>query len=430
MHGSACGTGCVMDIELRKTPRKKLQQLIYVEFGQDNGGMMRDLSENGMGFRSVGPLPPGAKVPFSFSFSAGELLKGEAELVWTDSEGRAGGLRFVDGEGVREQIRDWFAREEYPAIVEEDGAHATVTQSTFEELRKELRGETSTAFAAIAPVEAETLAVEKNGEEPAPAMSIAGSHENLSLPLAPEPFQKEINFGLEPLVLSQATVTETRWVENVTVGWVVIVMIALTILAAGVVFHQELGQSLIWLGTKIVGPEHAVTPPPQPMESGAVNSPSDSANGATDSTVPSESSREKQKNQTTQPVLPAVGTGNAKTETAVPGLQQAPAQDINQGNAGNALKNEDNGQFELQQAQKILRGAGQSENISDAVQLLWVAVERGNSDAEVALADLYRTGEGVTQSCDQTHVLLNAAAKKRNSQAKARLIEIARKGCP
>jgi TPR repeat protein len=57
-------------------------------------------------------------------------------------------------------------------------------------------------------------------------------------------------------------------------------------------------------------------------------------------------------------------------------------------------------------------------------------VQRGNSEAEVALAELFRAGEGVTQNCDQMRVLLNAAARKGNSQAKARLVETARMGCP
>ena len=429
-----------MDIELRKTLRKKPQQLIYVELGQDNGGMMRDLCENGMGFRSMGPLQRGAKVPFSFSFSASELVKGEAELIWTDPEGRAGGLHFVDAERVRGQIRNWLAREESPVIVEDRAEKTTFAEkeSTFEELRKELRGETSPAVATTAPVEAETLAVEAKDEESAPAMPIAASTEILPRPPAQAPLQKEINFGLEPLAPPltplEGTLTKTRWVENVTLGWVVTAMVILTLLAAGFVYHRELGRSLIWLGAKIAGPEQTNTTgsqPVQPTEAGTENLTSDTASGATDSTVQPDTSREKLKSHTTAPVLPSTGTGNAKPETPVPGTRQTRAQDTNQGNVGNALtNNEENGRFELQQALKILRGEVPSGNISDALQLLWVAVERGNSDAEVALADLYRTGGGVPQNCDQTRVLLNAAAKKGNRHAKARLDEIAQTGCP
>jgi hypothetical protein len=184
-------------------------------------------------------------------------------------------------------------------------------------------------------------------------------------------------------------------------------MVILTLWATTLVFHRELGRSLIWLGAKIAGPEQTNTASSQlvqPAESGTQNSPSH-----------------------TNPVLAGAGTGNTKP---VPGVRQTPTQDADQGNAGSVLKNEDNGQFELQQALKILHGEAQSGNISDAVQLLWRAVKRGNSDAEVALADLYRRGEGVTQSCDQARVLLSAAARKGNSLAKTRLVTIVQTGCP
>jgi TPR repeat protein len=460
------GARCVMDIELRKTPRKKPQHLIYVELGQDNGGMMRDLSENGMGFRSMGPLQRGAKVPFSFSFSAGEMVKGEAELIWTDPEGRSGGLHFVDAKKACGQIRRWLAHDASPVTVQDAAAEAALAEkgSTFEELREELRGKTSPEVAETAHAEAETPAAEAKDEVSASAMPIAASTEMLPpppaveakeevsaaaeaetpaveakdeasapvmpiaasteiLPTAPAetPFQKEINFGIEPLAPLEGTPTKTSWVENVTLGSVVIAMVILTLLAASVVYHRELGQSLIWLGARIAGPEQTNTTSSQlaqPTESGTNSSPGDTASGLADSTAQLQTSREKPKTQT------------APTQASASRNSQTPTQDTNQAEVGNALKNEGSGQRELQQALKILRGTGQSEDVSHAVQLLWVAVRRGNSDAEVALADLYRTGEGVPQNCDQTRVLLSAAAKKGNSQAKARLREIAQSGCP
>lgn len=65
----------------------------------------------------------------------------------------------------------------------------------------------------------------------------------------------------------------------------------------------------------------------------------------------------------------------------------------------------------------------------EAVRLLWVAVERGNSSAEVALANLYWKGEGVAKNCDQTRILLSAAARKGNAEAKKQLEQLNREGC-
>jgi hypothetical protein len=48
---------------------------------------------------------------------------------------------------------------------------------------------------------------------------------------------------------------------------------------------------------------------------------------------------------------------------------------------------------------------------------LWRRVQRGNANAEVELARLYVAGKGVVQNCEQAHLLLLAASRKRSSAA-------------
>lgn len=55
---------------------------------------------------------------------------------------------------------------------------------------------------------------------------------------------------------------------------------------------------------------------------------------------------------------------------------------------------------------------------------LWSAVQAGNSNAAVALADLYIQGEGVPKNCQQARVLLLMASEKRNPTAIKRLREL------
>jgi TPR repeat protein len=64
-----------------------------------------------------------------------------------------------------------------------------------------------------------------------------------------------------------------------------------------------------------------------------------------------------------------------------------------------------------------------------ATRSLWAAVEKGNVQAEITLADLYARGDGVTKSCDQAQVLLRAAARKGSSKASQELAQIIRRGC-
>jgi TPR repeat protein len=55
---------------------------------------------------------------------------------------------------------------------------------------------------------------------------------------------------------------------------------------------------------------------------------------------------------------------------------------------------------------------------------LWAAVQAGNSNAAVTLAELYIKGEGVGQNCQQARILLLVASEKSNPAAIKRLQEL------
>ncbi len=83
------------------------------------------------------------------------------------------------------------------------------------------------------------------------------------------------------------------------------------------------------------------------------------------------------------------------------------------------------GQQEYLQAQEILKGKDREDGLSEAVRLLWIAVEKGNSAAEVSLAGLYRLGEGVTRNCDQTQNSIDcrcAQGQRRRTTASGRIL--------
>ena len=128
------------------------------------------------------------------------------------------------------------------------------------------------------------------------------------------------------------------------------------------------------------------------------------------------------------PILPAEPHSSRKAQSA-PGLKPAsrpnriPAPDSSSGTAT------DDGQKEYQQAEQILRNRSRETELPEAVRLLWAAVEKGNVEAEVALAELYRQGKGVVRNCDQARVLLSAAARKGSAEAQKHLEELVRGGC-
>jgi PilZ domain-containing protein len=63
-------------------------------------------------------------------------------------------------------------------------------------------------------------------------------------------------------------------------------------------------------------------------------------------------------------------------------------------------------------------------------QQLWSAVESGNVQAALTLADLYLRGDGVPANCDQARVLLLVASKKGSAKAVKELQELDSAGCP
>jgi TPR repeat protein len=89
----------------------------------------------------------------------------------------------------------------------------------------------------------------------------------------------------------------------------------------------------------------------------------------------------------------------------------------------------DYGQQEYQQAMQILRAPNREAETPEAVRLLWIAVEKGNTSGEVALAELYRRGRGVVKNCDQARILLSAASRKGSADAQKHLEELQREGC-
>ena len=101
-----------MQQERRLSERKTLKRLVYIELASANVGIVRNISEGGLGFRALVTTEPGGPLPFWFSgmLSSGnsKRIEGIGELVWTDETKKIGGLRFTQlPVGISEQIRSW-----------------------------------------------------------------------------------------------------------------------------------------------------------------------------------------------------------------------------------------------------------------------------------------------------------------------------------
>jgi hypothetical protein len=132
-----------MNTNRRQTLRLPVEGLAYVNLEPDNGGVVLNISEGGLCFRSSNPVQQTATIRFWFSGRSCRLsadgrlawvdegqkkigsrfIEAESELAWTDSTRKLGGLRFTNlPAGAREEIRDWITQHATPATVDKKSA--------------------------------------------------------------------------------------------------------------------------------------------------------------------------------------------------------------------------------------------------------------------------------------------------------------------
>lgn len=117
------------------------------------------------------------------------------------------------------------------------------------------------------------------------------------------------------------------------------------------------------------------------------------------------------------------------SEPAMPGPQPSNQAATATSRGGPPTPAPDSGAAELAVAQRYLNPKSGAAEHAAAVPALWDAIQKGNLQAEVMLADLYARGDGVTKSCNQARVLLRAAAERGNSEASQKLALLVRSGC-
>ena len=107
----------------RLHPRQRVSSLTYVDLGEDNGGIVLNVSEAGIRIQAAAGLEEG---PISIRLQlpgTRKRLEVNAEVVWVGQSRKEAGLRFVDlSEDAQRQIQKWMAREASPngAAVEEE----------------------------------------------------------------------------------------------------------------------------------------------------------------------------------------------------------------------------------------------------------------------------------------------------------------------
>jgi PilZ domain len=437
--------------ERRQSQRNRPEQLIYVELGPDNGGMMLNVSEDGFSFRAVNPVQPNGNIRFALLID-GTRLEGTGELEWARENGKVGGLRFTEvSKEFRREIRRLLTKSQplagswrvfIPAVA--------APVDTQEKPRSDLNAEPPKAEPVAPLMEKPELKIEappasnagipelEKETAPAPGLPAMDARGDEAVPGHVKPkMPQESTLGRASAIASKRRGEPALWLnaverakakrfattEEVQTGSlppprlsraavVGIVAAILLVLSSGIYsFRREVGESLIWLGENLAGetkpvepgrPVEVATLPVTPTVNPPVNPPTRSPADAYTNPVPAKGPS----------IQEAPSTTTSSSELAAPGTPP-----------------EEPGKAELAEAQRILGRKDGSRDITGAMKLLWIAVQKGNTTAVLTLSDLYARGQVVAQNCVQARVLLTVAAKKGSVEAKARLGQLSQQGC-
>jgi CheY-like chemotaxis protein len=101
-----------MRADRRRSPRQKLETLVYLQFGVAAlPAIVLDVNEQGLSLQAPEPLPPVQQVPFRFVLPATtQIIEGTGEMIWADDNGRVG-LFFSKLTAVsRKYLKQWLTK--------------------------------------------------------------------------------------------------------------------------------------------------------------------------------------------------------------------------------------------------------------------------------------------------------------------------------
>ena len=153
-------------------PLRKPQQLVYVELGPYNGGMLLGICELGFSFRAVAPLKSDGPVNFTFALDGKNRLQGVGEIAWTEDDGKTGGLKFTNvSPQFRESLRAWLADDALPKNSgREHTPAAALALDSLDKIKSSIREGKAEAIKASVPRVEENIVEAK--EMPPPGFHI------------------------------------------------------------------------------------------------------------------------------------------------------------------------------------------------------------------------------------------------------------------
>jgi hypothetical protein len=403
--------------ERRLTSRTKLNQIAYVNLQTGNGGIMLDASAAGIGFQAAGRIDPNAPMRFQSSAWSTEGIEISSELVWLDATGKRGGLRFVDATTeVHEAIRMWlgelglrWAHHDEPAPLMQPNLSLPTEENVTPPTSTGNFSDLSASFSQANKIPEKNIPeVPQSGSSPSENGETAGFDDILpqhSAVKLHDESRAASSLGSAGIFGSFPVADDPQEPKSRVLLAALTVAVLLSV--AGVFFY--LGHALERLSGRRAEPTN-------PSALAQAPSTINVQPAANPDLQPPQSVSPRDVMGPKEPVaLPSKKPVSPIAEAGAPIAASTPPRDT--------------GQVELDRARQYLQD-DKEEDRAAALPLLWAAVGKGNVEAEVELAALYTSGQGVpAKNCDQARILLRAAQANNSTVAAQKLAELPSDGC-
>jgi hypothetical protein len=387
----------------RQSPRKVINRVLSIQMEPDIRAIVQNISDEGLCFHALTPVTQSGAIHFSFAEN-GQRTEAIGELVWIDPTKKTGGLRFTSMSlASRERIRNWL--DQAAAVPSMGAASQPLPPRTKVSPPPGADSvQTNAASPAYVPPPATPVIqpampgfalLERDSQD----MPYTWEQEMARRDSSPKFFRGFVTGALVTAILAGVLFFAYGNPDALLVQWR-----ALTGATPATRTTTDAPRVAVPLASAAVPPASTSQglPPSGYMEAPATPAP-----------------------------LPYSAGDPQTNSAAVHAPKETPSRD---GHAATALPSTpprvaDSGDAEFALAERYLREKSGPGSSAAAANSLWAAVKKGNVSAEIALADLYARGDGVTKNCDQARVLLRAAAEKGSNVASQQLAQVIRSGC-
>lgn len=151
-------------VDRRAHVRQRLSSIVYLDIGEGNGGIVLDLSEEGLGFHAAGPLGKQSELRLRIKLPSSQTrIEVTAQIAWISDSNRQAGVRFLDAQSEGPvQIREWIRSLAIPPSPSEESSkqEEVLTES---QRKQETIGElpTDTGLALKSEIEFPELSEQK-----------------------------------------------------------------------------------------------------------------------------------------------------------------------------------------------------------------------------------------------------------------------------